>query len=141
MSAPRRGRLLRPRVIFRELVRAAPATLFVFGDNMARVGTAGQAFAMRGEPNALGVPTKWAPGMARRDFFSDQDWHHPDVMNAVVNAFTRIEEAIRSGQDVAIPADGLGTGLADLPRRAPVIHRWIERRIATLTSIAEPDHG
>ena len=48
-------------------------TVFVFGDNMERCGFGGQAAAMRGEPNAVGVPTKWAPGSAPADFFCDDD--------------------------------------------------------------------
>jgi hypothetical protein len=55
---PKRGKVIRLKHITREMVRADPSTVFVFGDNMARNGLAGQAKEMRGEPNAIGVPTK-----------------------------------------------------------------------------------
>ncbi|KKL05458.1 hypothetical protein LCGC14_2605850, partial [marine sediment metagenome] len=49
--------------ITRQMLRDEPDTLFVFGDNMQRRGLGGQAFAMRGEPNAVGIPTKIFPSM------------------------------------------------------------------------------
>ena len=44
------------------LLRSMPEKIFVFGDNLLQRGTKGQA-AIRGEPNAVGVPTKRAPSM------------------------------------------------------------------------------
>ena len=41
--------------------------------------------------------------------------------------------ALAAGHDVVIPIGGLGTGLAQLPQRAPKIHACIERRIANLS--------
>ncbi|SDK47143.1 hypothetical protein [Bradyrhizobium ottawaense] len=43
--------------------------MYVFGDNVQRTGFAGQAKEMRGEPNAIGVVTKWAPSMQPTAFF------------------------------------------------------------------------
>ena len=49
--------------IVRSDLRNNPAKRFVFDDNVQRRGFAGQAKDMRGEKNAIGVVTKWAPSM------------------------------------------------------------------------------
>lgn len=59
--------------IHREDLQGEPETLFVFGDNMMRKGLGGQAAAMRGEPNAVGIPTKELPSMANNAFLSEAD--------------------------------------------------------------------
>lgn len=119
------GRVMRPRRISRADVRAHPDRIYVFGDNMERRGMGGQAAQMRGEPNAIGVPTKWRPGRLEADYFSDADIRNRDVWHAIHEAFERIREALRAGHIVVIPYDGLGTGLAELPIRAPKIHAMI----------------
>jgi hypothetical protein len=126
------GKVLRLKHVSRAMVQADRKTLFVFGDNIARVGLGGQAAAMRGEPNTLGVPTKWRPGRAEADYFTDADADLVQVRDPIVHAFHHMREALLAGRNVVIPADGLGTGLADLPRRAPRIHRAIEARISAL---------
>ena len=99
---------------------------------MAGRGMGGQAAAMRGEINTVGVPTKWRPDRDDAAYFSDDDWSDGNVRHALFGAFAAIERALSEGRDVAIPADGLGTGLAELPQRAPKIHAYIEGRIARL---------
>ena len=128
-----RGRVIRERFISRSMVKAMPETLFVFGDNIARRGMGGQAGAMRGEPNTIGVPTKWKPERTPDAYFSDADGALAQVRDPIIQAFQQIEAALAAGRNVVIPADGLGTGLAQLPTRAPGIHRAIERRIANLS--------
>ena len=131
------GRVLRLKHISRAMVQADRDTLFVFGDNIARVGRGGQAAAMRGEPNTLGVPTKWRPGLAETDYFTDADADLAQVRDPIILAFYAMREALSAGRNVVIPADGLGTGLADLPQRAPRIHRAIEARIRALREFSE----
>lgn len=131
-----RGRIMRAPLITREMLRAEPRSLFVFGDNIARTGRGGQAAAMRGEPNALGVPTKWRPGRASCDYFTDADADRPEIREPIVAAFRQMRLVLEAGQNVVIPAEGLGIGLADLPRRAPRIHRAIEARIEALETFA-----
>jgi hypothetical protein len=127
-----RGRLIRLQRITREMIRADRENVFVFGDNMARRGLGGQAGAMRGEPNSIGVPTKWAPERTASAYFSDDDRMNRDVWDAIHGAFNQIRIAMDAGRNVAIPADGLGTGLAELPTRAPKLHAMIEAAIAAL---------
>ena len=56
------------------LVRANADCVFIFGDNLLRKGTAGQA-SIRNEPNAYGVPTKKYPSMTEESFFSDKEYN------------------------------------------------------------------
>lgn len=116
--------------------QAEPATMFVFGDNMIRRGTAGQA-CIRREPNAIGVPTKWNPAMTEGSFFADEGW--PDqtadalkIKIAIDKTFLLIETHAAVHGAVSFPRDGLGTGLAQLPQRAPKIAEYIAERIRNL---------
>lgn len=126
------GKLLRQEIIMRSDVRKNRNTVFVFGDNMTRNGLGGQAAAMRGEYNAIGVPTKWRPGRSAGDYFKDSDWDYIGLRISIESAFATMRRYLESGFNVVIPTDGLGTGLAELPVRAPVIHAEIERQIAAL---------
>lgn len=98
--------------------------LFVFGDNILQKGYGGQAREMRGEPNAIGIPTKKTPGMRSVDFFSDDDLEL--VKPLIEKAFSRLRMHIACGYVVVWPADGIGSGLAQLEKRAPKIAALIE---------------
>lgn len=111
----------------RELIKSFPDTLFVFGDNMARSGYGGQAREARGEPNAVGIPTKWAPTSAPEAFFKDEDF---DKVIPIIDAhFLTLH--LHFGK-VIWPEDGIGTGLAELDLRAPKIFSYIERKLLEL---------
>lgn len=129
------GTILRQKFITREQVKADRSVFYLFGDNMEGKGFGGQAKAMRGEPNAIGVPTKWAPDMRASSFFTDEDVLDRNVWHAINGAFKRAERALSNGHDLIVPEDGLGTGLAELPVRAPKIHAMIETYIAYLQSL------
>ncbi len=103
--------------IYRRDLRANPNVLYVFGDNLERVGFGGQAAEMRGEPNAVGVATKNAPGMNDDDFFSDDEFQRNIVI--ISTDFDRARAQHRRGDLVVVPADGIGTGLSEMPLRAP----------------------
>lgn len=114
--------------ITRKMLRAKPDALFVFGDNAERKGFGGQAREMRDEPNAIGIATKWAPGMAEKDFFSETTAadlaRALDVMGVDLE---KIRRALLQGKTVIVPSAGLGTGLSQLPTRAPTIYRELWR--------------
>lgn len=135
-SAPVRGRVVRLRWILREHLKADPSGLYVFGDNMARHGMGGQAREMRGEGNALGVPTKWLPSRSDGSFFQDKDLTADDglVKNVLDTAFNQMEWHLASGRNVYLPHEGIGTGLAELGLRAPLINAYIQGRIAALNA-------
>ena len=127
------GKVIRQKYISRQEVRNNRATtLYVFGDNIRREGLGGQANAMRGEPNALGVPTKWSPHRNKDAFFSDDDWNYVGVRLSIISAFRTMEMFLEEGFNVVIPSDGLGTGLSELAHRAPRIFVEIETRVKLL---------
>lgn len=109
----------------RKLIRAYPDTLFVFGDNMARKGYGGQAAEARDEPNAIGIPTKWAPNSWA--FFKNSDFD--EVVPTIDAEFLKLH--MHHGK-VVWPADGIGTGLARLSECAPIIHVYIEEKLLDL---------
>lgn len=111
--------------ITRQMVQSSPDTLFVFGDNLERRGRGGQAAEMRGEPNAVGIPTKRAPRRDEAAYFTDADY--TTAVAAIRSDMIRLADHVKRGGIVVIPQDGIGTGLAELPRRAPRIHSYIER--------------
>ena len=105
--------------ITRQMIRNEPDKLFVFGDNLQRKGLGGQAKEMRGEPNAVGIPTKWAPSMDEDAFLTDNDlgiWTHCSC-----NDSARLLVHHANGGIIVWPEDGIGTGLAQLPQRSPLI--------------------
>lgn len=111
-------------------LQAAPGTLFVFGDNVSTLGRGGQARECRGEPNAVGIPTKWHPTMDEDAFFTDDAL---DTVRPRIQAeFRRLASHLQAGGDVVWPTDGVGTGLAQLPQRAPAVADFINRCLAHL---------
>ena len=82
-------------------------------------GLAAKRPRMRDEPNAVGVPTKHQPSRRAEAYFSDADF--AAVKPAIDAAMMRLAEHPRAGGQVVRPADGIGTGLADLERRVPRI--------------------
>ena len=116
-------KVYRQKWIERDDLRNNPDAVFLFGDNVRRTGMGGQAAAMRGEPNALGIATKWAPDNRETSFFSDDDLDriYPIITGDFIQAFA----ARTRGRLIIIPADGLGTGLSQLPKRAPTVNQLV----------------
>jgi hypothetical protein len=110
--------------ITRDMLRAERDKLFVFGDNMAEVGLGGQAASMRGEPNAVGIATKWTPDMLDSAFFTDAD--HNFWLKVSGERFDRLMAHHQQGGVVVWPADDIGTGLARLPGSSPMIFQAIQ---------------
>jgi hypothetical protein len=104
-----------------KLVHQYPRVLWVFGDNVLRSGKAGQAI-IRDCCNAYGVCTKWVPRMTEEAFFSDG----AGMPHQLSQDLKRIEPHLQRGTKVVIPGSysdiQLGTGLAQLPQRAPKIY-------------------
>jgi len=117
----------------RSMLRARPDTLFVFGDNLAQYGRRGQAKECRGEPNAVGIPTKKRPSMDENAFFTNADFAIAKA--AIDRGFLRLAVHVREGGVVVMPANGLGTGLAQLPTRAPMIHAYILKLTVRLREV------
>lgn len=108
-----------------ELCRQHPNAIFLFGDNRVRCGMAGQA-QIRNEPNAYGIPTKRSPSMHNFAFFADGDAGDLKALSTAII----IAQVLASKLDVIVPVnpDGtvsLGTGLSELPTRAPSLYQLI----------------
>lgn len=104
--------------ILRTDIQTNKDVLYIFGDNLARIGFGGQAKEMRGEPNSFGIATKRAPTYDPEDFFYDEQ---PEVFDIIEEEFKRLYELLLTGKykAVVIPRDGIGTGIANLVNNAP----------------------
>ena len=123
----------RMQFITREYVRENRDKLFLFGDNLERRGCGGQATAMRGEPNAVGIPTKKSPSYRDDAFFSDEEFEQNKA--SIDAAFAEIMNAVTDSiRVIVIPSDGLGTGRAQLDRRAPRTFTYLQKRMTDLAS-------
>lgn len=115
----------------RDVIRSMPNVLFVFGDNMARIGYGGQAAEARGEPNSIGIPTKMSPSA----YMTDENFY--EAKQQIVKAFVTLASHLASGRDIVWPADGVGTGLARLYETGPQIFEGIEKCRQALFNMSE----
>lgn len=95
-----------------ELCRLNPNKLYVFGDNSARFGSAGQA-VIRNEPNAYGIATKKTPWV----YMSDSDNDMAECISRDVLGLLDIRSM--GVMTIVFPAGGLGTGLARMSSECP----------------------
>lgn len=124
----------RMRFISREYVRANPDKLFLFGDNLEQRGFGGQAAAMRGEPNTIGIPTKKSPSYADGAFFTDYELEQNKA--SIDLAFAKLAKATMNvTRVIVIPENGLGTGRAELDKRAPRTYAYLQSRLAELPDL------
>ena len=115
--------------ITRQDLRNNPDKQYLFGDNLKKYGMGGQARHMRGEPNAFGIPTKKAPMEFLDSYFTDVEL---DLnKKAIDEAFAKLDFS----KDIIIPEAGLGTGLAELDKRAPLTFMYLQRKIKELEQI------
>ena len=128
-----KGEVLFMARIYRRDARLNPQVLFVFGYNMQRCGLGSLAKELRGEPNSIGIPTKWAPSMAETAFFRDSQ---VALIQPTLDAeFAKIGEALEQGKRVVFPSAGIGTGWSKLPEKAPLIYGWLTSTVAELASV------
>lgn len=119
--------------ITRDYIRKNPHKIFLFGDNLQHQGFGGQAKEMRGEPNAIGIPTKKKPSMTENSFFTDDEYEENIrvIDSALMNIFIKAER----NPIVVIPKSGLGTGLAELQTRAPNTYQHLINRLKEFEAI------
>lgn len=126
------SRVLRTnKIITRQILRAHPKVLFLFGDNIPRKGMGGQAKEMRGEPNAHGIITKRYPNMRPSAFFYDHEYH--EFCEYIDKDFQRVFDFVKQGGAVVIPP--LGIGLAKLPENAPKCFAYLQDKIFELENL------
>jgi hypothetical protein len=104
-------------------LKANPNKIYVFGDNVQRVGTGGQA-QIRNNPNAMGIATKISPSMTESAFMSDEDLNNNKQI--IDGDIAKIKA---TGKVVVMPKDGLGTGLAKLKEKAPQTYAYLRQRL------------
>ena len=119
----------------RGLIRATPNQFYIFGDNLAMAGYGGQAKEARNEPNSIGIPTKRYPGRKDEDYLADSDLAHWRIVAAP--SMARVLKELGRGAIVNMPADGIGTGLAKLKARAPLIWDELQAWISELDKYRE----
>jgi len=99
-------------------------SLFIFGCNLEKSGMGGQAI-IREQPNAIGISTKKKPSMQEDAFFTDAEYEQ----NCKI-----IDEDIQRVKDYAkekgfisycFPANGLGTGLSQMPLKCPLTFLYL----------------
>lgn len=122
---------------YREDARRNPEWLYVFGDNVVRRGRKGQALEMRGEPNAVGVCTKYYPGIDPDDYFGEEPAQVIAQKRSIDNDMKRLFIHVKNGGVVIWPSDGIGTKLAKLPERAPSTFAYIEQKLAALIRVGK----
>lgn len=121
-----------------KMTRDCPTSMFIFGDNTLNRGKGGQAI-IRDEPNAFGIPTKKAPSCNSGAYFNDQEFSAN--ARAIDMAIRRIEEAATRYDTLVLPTDGLGTGLADLPRRAPRTYAYLNKQLKSFVDRIQIKHS
>jgi hypothetical protein len=123
----------------RDMIREDPDGLYLIGDNEARDGFGGQAREARGEPNALGIPTKRSPGRSYPDFWSDATL--ASNVAAIDYALKLVREELEGGRPIVVPAEGIGTSRAELHQRAPQTLAFLQRRLGELEQLANAMDG
>lgn len=94
--------------------RKNPDSLFIFGDNLERIGMGGQAI-IREQPNAIGIATK----KSISEVFTDEEYENnckliDEDIARVINYYNT-----QGFSKIVFPFQGLGTGLASLQLSAP----------------------
>jgi len=109
-----------------------PKKLYIFGDNTIRVGMGGQAM-IRPAKNSIGIATKMLPSNAKDAFFSDTTEQAWILAGDIADMFQAFEDG---GYDILVlPADGLGTGLSQMPEKSPELFKWLNQSLSNLLGI------
>jgi hypothetical protein len=131
-----------------EDVKKNPNYLFVYGDNDQEKGCGGQAI-IRNEPNVVGIPTKKKPSNEKDAFYSDKELYENKrkIIRAIWKVYlTSIDHDVpicklKHYTAVVFPENGFGTGLADLPNKAPKTYKYLCRVVEKLKKLYKYDAG
>ena len=104
---------------------ANPMNIYVFGDNLQRVGNGGQA-QIRPCKNTFGVATKRSPSMAEDAFFDDTFNDYIMMNMDLFRLYTMMNTPEAKNCTLVFPVDGLGTGLSELPKHSPFINEQLK---------------
>lgn len=93
--------------------------LYIFGDNLVEIGYGGQAGEARGCPNTLGIPTM----ISASEPATLENMSKLKLPISLIFLFISLE--LRKGRTVIWPADGVGTGIANLAENCPELLDFI----------------
>jgi hypothetical protein len=112
--------------------------LYIFGDNNVKKGCGGQAI-IRHLSNASGIPTKKYPNYDYDSYYSDKDYDNNCLMiNEAIDIIKKkLETKIYTW--LVLPEDGFGTGLAQLPKKAPKTYNYMIDQIYELVKKIDID--
>ena len=118
-----------------EQCRANPRNLYVFGDNVDECGLGGQA-CIREEPNSIGVCTKERPDNEEDAFFKDNAASLAQLLDDLgwLSALAAGRFSKGHYDNLVLPADGLGTGFAELDKRAPRLFQILKLSLGLLAN-------
>lgn len=99
-------------------------SLYIFGDNLERIGRGGQA-CIRPCPNALGIATKKSPNefMHDEEFQKNQMSIDVDIMN-IMKAVENVGYT-----SITFPKSGFGWGRADIQNQCPRTALYLSQRL------------
>ncbi len=117
-------------IITRQYIRSHPDTIFVFGDNDKRTGLGGQARVCRGEPNAMGIRVKKEPYMKDGSFYTDEELTANKCK--ICDDINAIKWAVFVHKKKLFILDGIGTGRAELDKRAPKTFEYLQSLLLDL---------
>ena len=112
--------------ISKQSVRFNRDFIFVFGDNYT-------VPAHRQYTNIVGIPTKFSDGKHAQAYLKDVDYG--TISADWARTFGRLEAFLKSGKCIVFPSGGIGTGRADLKKRAPRLFSYLQMRIKRLDDI------
>ena len=112
--------------------KSNPNKLYVFGDNLIRVGEAGQA-GIRSADNSVGLATKKLPSCGKNAYFTD---HYENYMT-IVEEIARVILTFKDGDydTLVLPYAKLGTGLSKMPEKSPELFRWMNSILSEVLNI------
>lgn len=116
-------------------VKAKPNDIFLFGDNFTDSITNYKPkytqAVIRGLPNAIGICTKNNRQTNIKSYLSDEqfDSFKEHVDSQLQKAIDYVEA---TGGTIYIPKDGIGTGKAELYKRAPKLQNYLNKQLNNL---------
>lgn len=130
-------------VIFQKIIKREDlvrnrTVLYVFGDNVTRKGMGGQAEEMRGEPNAVGVRTKYTPGP---HYFVEAEAETAAQNKMIDQDMKRLFDHVKNGGIVVWPAAGIGRTRARMHISAPTTFAYMKAKLKALMLAAQGAHG
>ena len=131
-------------LIFQDLITendllGHPDRLYLLDDNEHRQGRGDQARVCRGHANAVGIATKRLPDCTPDAYWNDAEFDR--LITLIAHDLVPAMLHILKGGTVVCPTAGIGTGLSELPVRAPHVFGYLRCHIVALKRLGTPPSG